>query len=78
MQFQLYTFPMFELQACFVKDYILGKIKIPCKGKRTKNIKEWLDRCEKATNRYEATDFQRDYTKYLIQVNFILVVTFKP
>src|SRR5690606_4872713 len=42
MQDQYFTFNMFDAQAWYARDYILGKIQLPDEATRRKDIDHWL------------------------------------
>ena len=73
MQDQWYTFTMFDAEAFYVRDYVLGKISLPEKSERDANIKKWHARCINKTTAVEAIEFQRDYVGDLltVSVNFL-------
>ena len=68
MQDQFYTFTMFDAQAWYARDYILGKIKLPSDEEREKDVKLWYDRGQKLTSAVEGIEFQRDFVKDLLKV----------
>jgi len=65
MQDQYYTFNMFDAQAWYVRDVILGKIALPSEADMDKDISEWSKREEALSNPFEDIDFQTDYTRDL-------------
>lgn len=65
MQDQYYTFNMFDAQAWYVRDVILGGISSPSAAEMDKDIKEWTRREEALSNPIEDIDFQTDYTRDL-------------
>jgi len=67
MQDQYYTFTMFDAQACYARDYILGKFKIKDEKERTAEIKLWGDRFKATTSGHEQIDYQRDYVADLFK-----------
>ena len=67
MQDQFYTFNMFDVQAWYARDYILGKISLPPKEDMKKNSKKWRNREEKLENDEDMIWFQGDYTKELME-----------
>ena len=67
MQDQFYTFNMFDAQAWYVRDVILGRIKLPKLEAMTKNSKAWLKRELKLENDEQMIQFQGDYVKELIE-----------
>lgn len=66
MQDQFYTFNMFDAQAWYVRDIILGRIKLPKADAMKKDWKKWLKREEKLTDAEQMIWFQGDYVKELI------------
>ena len=67
MQDQFYTFNMFDAQAWYVRDIILGRIKLPKADAMKKDWKKWLKREEKLENAEQMIWFQGDYVKELIE-----------
>lgn len=67
MQDQYYTFNMFDAQAWYARDLILGKIKLPAKTERTADIKKWLQGEEDAKTPFDHVDFQTEYIRDLIE-----------
>lgn len=61
MQDQFYTFTMFDLQAWYARDVVLGRIKLPSKEEREKDEKEWVSREESLEDPFQQIDFQADY-----------------
>ena len=66
MQDQFYTFNMFDAQAWYARDYILGKITLPSKEKMTADSLQWRAREEQLKNDEEMIWFQGDYVQHLI------------
>jgi trimethylamine monooxygenase len=66
MQDQFYTFNMFDAQAWYARDVILGRIDLPSKAEMTKDSKAWRAREEKLGTDEEKIYFQGDYTQELI------------
>ncbi|MCE6078460.1 SidA/IucD/PvdA family monooxygenase [Agrobacterium vitis] len=66
MQDQYYTFNMFDAQAWFARDVIIGRIALPDAEARDADIKAWRAREEALTNPFEAIDFQTDYVRDLL------------
>src|SRR5690554_3041582 len=60
MQDQYYTFNMFDTQAWFARDYMLGRIALPSKEERTAEIKYWMDYEARTETGYDHVDFQTD------------------
>ncbi|MFO1090784.1 MAG: NAD(P)/FAD-dependent oxidoreductase [Hyphomicrobiales bacterium] len=67
MQDQFYTFNMFDAQAWYVRDIILGRIKLPSAEAMKKDWKKWLKREEKLEDAEQCIWFQGDYVKELIE-----------
>jgi trimethylamine monooxygenase len=66
MQDQYYTFNMFDAQAWYARDVIMGKIALPDLETQKADIQKWLDEQAKLTNPFEAIDFQTDYVRDLL------------
>ncbi|MFD1630624.1 NAD(P)-binding domain-containing protein [Pseudopedobacter beijingensis] len=66
MQDQYYTFNMFDAQAWFARDYMLGRVAIPDKLEREKDIKEWMDNEARTVSGDDHIDFQTAYIKDLM------------
>jgi trimethylamine monooxygenase len=66
MQDQFYTFNMFDAQAWYVRDIIMGRIKLPKADAMKKDWKKWLKREEKLADAEQMIWFQGDYVKELI------------
>ena len=66
MQDQWYTFNMFDAQAWYARDVILGRISLPSASQQ----QLWIDEQQAAEDAigddYEAIDFQGDYTQDLV------------
>jgi trimethylamine monooxygenase len=66
MQDQYYTFNMFDAQAWFARDVIMGRIALPDAAAIEADIRSWRAREEAVTNPFEAIDFQTDYVRDLL------------
>ena len=66
MQDQFYTFTMFDAQAWYARDVILGKIKPPTPAAMQKHGAEWLAREEKLADDEQMIWFQGDNVRELI------------
>ena len=66
MQDQYYTFNMFDAQAWFARDYMLGRIALPSKEERRKDIDKWLEGEASTKSGEDHVDFQTDYIKNLM------------
>lgn len=67
MQDQYYTFNMFDAQAWYARDVVLGKIAMPDAAAMDADIAAWQKREEALTNPFEDIDFQTDYTRDLCE-----------
>ena len=67
MQDQFYTFNMFDAQAWYARDVIMGKIKVPSYEEMTRHSAKWRAREESLQNDEQMIWFQGDYTKELIE-----------
>lgn len=65
MQDQYYTFSMFDAQAWFARDVILGRIPLPSAAEMASDSAAWVAREEKLADPYQAIDFQTDYIRDL-------------
>ncbi|WP_204351269.1 hypothetical protein, partial [Serratia marcescens] len=61
MQDQYYTFNMFDAQAWYARDYIMGKLELPSREVQAADIAKWLSLQDTLTNPFEAIDFQTEY-----------------
>jgi trimethylamine monooxygenase len=66
MQDQFYTFNMFDAQAWYARDVILGRIKLPSHEAMATDVAKWVSLEEKVTNPMEAIDFQTEYMRDLL------------
>jgi len=66
MQDQWYTFNMFDAQAWFVRDVMMGRITAPSKEEQIKDNEEWRAREDKLEGDEQKICFQGDYVKMLI------------
>lgn len=66
MQDQFYTFNMFDAQAWYARDVIMGKIKVPSYAAMTRHSANWRAREETLENDEQMIRFQGDYTQALI------------
>jgi trimethylamine monooxygenase len=66
MQDQYYTFNMFDAQAWWARDVILGRISIPDKAAMELHSAGWIDRESKLESDKDMIYFQGDYTQDLI------------
>ncbi|CDX18599.1 Flavin-containing monooxygenase [Mesorhizobium sp. ORS 3324] len=67
MQDQWYTFNMFDAQAWWVRDVILGRIKLPAsKNELTADVEKRIAAEDAGEDSYDAIRYQGDYVKELI------------
>lgn len=65
-QDQYYTFNMFDAQAWFTRDVMLGRFELPSIDERAADIRSWLDRQDALEGHEPEADFQTDYIRDLI------------
>lgn len=68
MQDQYYTFNMFDAQAWFARDVIMGRITLPDAAAIDADIRSWRAREEEVGNPFEAIDFQTEYVRDLLSL----------
>lgn len=61
MQDQFYTFSMFDLQAWYARDVILGRIALPDAAAMAQDITLWQQREDTLKDAFEQIDYQKDY-----------------
>lgn len=66
-QDQWFTFNMFDVQAWYVRDLILGRIALPDELERAASIAEWLERFEAIETAADEIRFQGEYVRDLMQ-----------
>ncbi|MEU2597202.1 NAD(P)/FAD-dependent oxidoreductase [Streptomyces hirsutus] len=66
-QDQWFTFNMFDAQAWYVRDLILGRTELPSETERSASIAEWRERFEKLSSDAEEIRFQADYVRDLLR-----------
>ncbi len=66
MQDQFYTFNMFDAQAWYARDVVLGRIKIPAYDAMSADIQKWIASEEAVADASQAIDFQTEYVRDLI------------
>jgi len=67
MQDQFYTFNMFDAQAWYARDYVLGQITLPEFEVMQQRSQTWREREEKLENDEQMIWFQGDYVQELIE-----------
>ncbi len=66
MQDQYYTFNMFDVQAWYARDVIMGRIKLPSKDEMQKDSAAWLEREATLADYEQEIWFQGDYVQTLL------------
>jgi trimethylamine monooxygenase len=66
MQDQFYTFNMFDAQAWYARDVVLGRIKLPPYADMAADIQKWIALEEAVEDPSQAIDFQTEYVRDLI------------
>ncbi|HVL76533.1 MAG TPA: NAD(P)/FAD-dependent oxidoreductase, partial [Noviherbaspirillum sp.] len=61
MQDQYYTYNMFDAQAWYVRDLILGRMSTPGREARQADINRWVRKEEAIETAFDAVDFQTEY-----------------
>ena len=74
MQDQFYTFNMFDAQAWFARDVIMGRIKLPSAEAMAAHGQKWREREETLENAEQMIWFQGDYTRELIDADRLSVL----
>ena len=67
MQDQWYTFNMFDAQAWWARDVMLGKIALPNKAAMIADVEDRVAREDAGEDDYDAIRYQGDYTRELIE-----------
>ena len=67
MQDQWFTFNMFDAQAWWARDVILGKIELPSKDVMAADVVDRVAREDAGEDDYDAIWYQGDYIKELIE-----------
>ncbi len=66
MQDQYYTFNMFDAQAWYARDVMLGRMELPDAAAMKADSEAWHRREERLADADQEIDFQRDYVRELI------------
>lgn len=66
MQDQWYTFNMFDAQAWYVRDVIMGRIEVPDRDARAADVVDRVAREDVGEDDYDAIRYQGDYVRELI------------
>lgn len=67
-QDQWFTFNMFDVQAWYVRDLILGRIALPDEAERAASISEWRTRFGQIDSAAAEIRFQADYIRDLLEL----------
>ncbi|MEM6436154.1 MAG: NAD(P)/FAD-dependent oxidoreductase [Cyanobacteria bacterium P01_D01_bin.115] len=67
MQDQFYTFSMFDVQAWYARDVVLGRLKLPNATAIAHDMAQWQQREAALQDAFEQIDFQKDYIVDLAQ-----------
>ena len=68
MQDQYYTFNMFDAQAWFARDVMMGRIELPSLDEQREHSAAWEAREGALETAYDEIDFQGDYTQELVDL----------
>jgi trimethylamine monooxygenase len=68
MQDQYYTFNMFDVQVWYARDVIQGKITLPSKEERQKDIALWLNKAAANCTHDDEIDFQTEYVREMMHM----------
>ena len=66
MQDQFYTFSMFDAQAWWARDVIMGRIILPARADMDEHSAAWVEREEALEDAHQMIDFQADYVKAIM------------
>jgi trimethylamine monooxygenase len=66
-QDQWFTFNMFDAQAWYVRDLIMGRAKLPPAEQRAAHLKQWRTRFQELDGDADDVQFQADYIRDLIE-----------
>ena len=69
MQAQAFTYTMFDVEAFYLRDYILGKTELPKKSERDVDIQKWYKQCMANASVNDCIEFQRDFVADLLSVS---------
>ena len=68
MQDQYYTFSMFDLEAWYARDVVMGKIQVPPRAEMEDEIASWRAKEDEGKDCYDAIDFQTAYCEDLAKL----------
>lgn len=63
---QFYTFNMFDAQAWYARDVVLGRIALPSQAEQQADMKAWTEREEAIPDAFGSIDFQTEYIRDLM------------
>ncbi|KAL2109258.1 hypothetical protein VUR80DRAFT_2778 [Thermomyces stellatus] len=66
MQDLYYTFTLFDAEAWWVRDYLLGRITLPSAEEMRSDVASWRAREDKVSSSYDAVDFQTEHMRDLL------------
>jgi trimethylamine monooxygenase len=67
MQDQFYTFTLFDAEAWYARDYVLGRMSLPSKAEMQKDIEHWQQREATCQNAEDEIDFQANHLRDLVK-----------
>lgn len=76
MQAQEFSLPMIDIQAFYLRDYVMGKIALPEKSERDADINQWHNRCISGSSVNHFLEFQRDFVVDLLSVSSLYFLSF--
>jgi len=67
MQDQYYTFNMFDAQAWYARDVVLGRVSLPAAAEMQADIEQWRSRQDALNGPSDDIDFQTEYVRDLLK-----------
>ncbi len=67
MQDQFYTFTLFDAEAWYARDYVLGRLQLPSRQEMEADIVAWRARQDSLADPLEQIDFQADHIADLVK-----------
>jgi len=67
MQDQYYTFTLFDAEAWYARDYVLGRLALPSRQEMEDDVAAWRARQDTLTDPAEEIDFQADHLADLVK-----------
>ena len=68
MQDQWYTFNMFDAQAWYARDLMLGRLNVPDQDEMESDIEKWREEEDNIADDYGAIEYQGRYTRHLMDM----------